>query len=77
MWYLEALGSMETEHDNGEHVLYWKHRDLLWCLGSRVQKGKELNDFQRNLLDIEILSNLRFGSLETRDTSVIVRYSRK
>ncbi len=37
----------------------------------RVQKGKELNDFQRNLLDIEILSNLRFGSLEIRDTSVM------
>jgi len=36
----------------------------------RVQKGKELNDFQRDLLDIEILSNLRFGSLEIRDTSV-------
>ncbi len=36
----------------------------------RVQKGKELNDFQRNLLDIEILSNLSFGSLEIRDTSV-------
>ncbi len=36
----------------------------------RVQKGKELNDFQRNLLDVEILSNLRFGSLEIRDTSV-------
>ncbi len=36
----------------------------------RVQKGKELNDFQRNPLDIEILSNLRFGSLEIRDTSV-------
>jgi hypothetical protein len=35
-----------------------------------VEKGKELNDFQRNLLDIEILSNLRFGSLEIRDTSV-------
>jgi hypothetical protein len=35
-----------------------------------VQKGKELNDFQRHLLDIEILSNLRFGSLEIRDTSV-------
>jgi hypothetical protein len=34
-----------------------------------VQKGKELNDFQRNYLDIEILSNLRFGSLEIRDTS--------
>ncbi len=33
-------------------------------------KGKELNDFQRNPLDIEILSNLRFGSLEIRDTSV-------
>jgi hypothetical protein len=36
----------------------------------RVPKVKELNDFQRNLLDIEILSNLRFGSLEIRDTSV-------
>ena len=36
----------------------------------RVQKGKELNDFQRNLLDIEILSNLMFNSLEIRDTSV-------
>jgi hypothetical protein len=35
-----------------------------------VQKGKELNDFQRNLLDIEILSSLRFGYLEIRDTSV-------
>jgi len=35
-----------------------------------VQKGKELNDFQRNLLVIEIFSNLRFGSLEIRDTSV-------
>ena len=33
----------------------------------RVQEGKELHDFQRNLLDIEILSNLRFGS---RDASV-------
>jgi hypothetical protein len=32
----------------------------------RVQKGKELNDFQRNLLDIEILSNLRFVFLEIR-----------
>ena len=35
-----------------------------------MQKGKEQNDFQRNLLDIEILSNLRFGSIEIRDTSV-------
>jgi hypothetical protein len=37
-----------------------------------VQKGKELNDFLRNPLDIdiEILSNLRFGSLEIRDTSI-------
>ncbi len=35
-----------------------------------MQKGKELNDFQRIPLDIEILSNLRFGSLEIRDTSV-------
>jgi hypothetical protein len=34
------------------------------------EKGKELNDFQRNPLDIEILSNMRFGSLEIRDTSV-------
>ena len=41
-----------------------------------MQKGKELNDIQRNPLDIEILSNLRFGSLEIRDTSVIVRYLR-
>ena len=35
-----------------------------------MQKGKEQNDFQRNLLDIEILSNLMFNSLEIRDTSV-------
>ena len=35
-----------------------------------MEKGKELNDFQRNPLEIEILSNLRFGSLEIRDTSV-------
>jgi hypothetical protein len=35
-----------------------------------VQKGKELNDFQRNPLDIEILSKLRFVSLEIRDLSV-------
>ncbi len=37
-----------------------------------MQKGKELNDFLRNPLDIdiEILSNLRFGSLEIRDTSI-------
>jgi hypothetical protein len=35
-----------------------------------MQKGKELNDFQRIPLEIEILSNLRFGSLEIRDTSV-------
>jgi hypothetical protein len=33
-----------------------------------MQKGKELNDFQRNLLDIEIPSNLRFGFLKIRDT---------
>ncbi len=46
--------------------LYWETR-ARFC---RVQKGKELNDFQRNPLDIEILSNLRFGSLEIRDTSV-------
>jgi hypothetical protein len=37
-----------------------------------VEKGKELNDFQRNPVDIEILSNLRFGSLEIRDTSVTI-----
>ena len=35
-----------------------------------MQKGKELNDFQRIPHEIEILSNLRFGSLEIRDTSV-------
>ncbi len=35
-----------------------------------MEKGKELNDFQRNLLDRENLSNLRFGSLEIRDTSI-------
>ena len=35
-----------------------------------MQKGKELNDFQRNPLEIEILGILRFGSLENRDTSV-------
>jgi hypothetical protein len=44
------------------------------CLGSRLpvecRREKELNDLQRNPLDIEILSNLRFGSLESRDTSV-------
>ena len=34
------------------------------------RREKELNDLQRNPLDIEILSNLRFGSLEIRDTSV-------
>ena len=36
----------------------------------RMQKEKELNDFQRIPLEIEIVSNLRFGSLEIRDTSV-------
>ena len=35
-----------------------------------MQKGKELNDFQRIPQEIEIISNLRFGSLEIRDTSV-------
>ncbi len=44
--------------------------DELLKRACRVQKGKELNDFQRIPLDIEILSNLRFGSLEIRDTSV-------
>jgi hypothetical protein len=41
-------------------------------VGGRVEcrREKELNDFQRNPLDIEILSNLRFGCLEIRDTSV-------
>jgi hypothetical protein len=34
------------------------------------RREKELNDLQRIPLDIEILSNLRFGSLEIRDTSV-------
>jgi len=34
-----------------------------------VQRGKELNDFQRDLLDIEIIANLRFGSLEIRHFS--------
>jgi hypothetical protein len=33
-----------------------------------VQKGKELNDVLRYLLDLEIPSNLRFSSLEIRDT---------
>ncbi len=47
-----------------------EHRQVAGGWVCRVQKGKELNDFQRNLLDIEILSNLRFGSLEIRDTSV-------
>ncbi len=35
-----------------------------------MQKAKELNDFQRIPLEIEILSNLRFDSHEIRDTSV-------
>ena len=35
----------------------------------RMQKEKELNDFQRIPLEIEIVSNLRFDSLEIRDTS--------
>ncbi len=35
-----------------------------------MQKGKELNDFQRNLLDVEILSKLRFDSLEIRDMQI-------
>jgi hypothetical protein len=41
-------------------------------VGGRVEcrREKELNDLQRIPLDIEILSNLRFGSLEIRDTSV-------
>jgi hypothetical protein len=40
-------------------------------VGGRVEcrREKELNDLQRIPLDIEILSNLRFGSLEIRDTS--------
>ena len=42
--------------------------------GVSTAAGKELNDFQRIPLEIEILSNLRFGSLEIRDTSVIPGY---
>ncbi len=45
-------------------------RDESSSQSCRVLKGKELNDFQRYLLDIEIPSNLRFDSLEIRDTSV-------
>jgi hypothetical protein len=57
----------------------WQHSNSLYWSLSRVQKGKELNDFQRNPLDIEILSNLRFGSLEIRDTSVtmVTNHSQK
>jgi hypothetical protein len=54
-------------------LLNQKRTNGVSVLECRVQKGKELNGFQRNLLDIEVLSNLRFGSLEIR---VIVRYSR-
>jgi hypothetical protein len=43
---------------------------LLHTCGDVPHGLLETNDFQRNLLDIEILSNLRFGSLEIRDTSV-------
>jgi hypothetical protein len=45
-------------------------RRVLFCNRVECRREKELNDFQRNPLDIEILSNLRFGSLEIRDTSV-------
>jgi hypothetical protein len=57
-------------HDDLLLVTTRFERECVSALGCRVQKGKELNDFQRNPLDIEILSNLRFGSLEIRDTSV-------
>jgi hypothetical protein len=52
-----------------KHRKFFNHFYYTWST-CRVQKGKELNDFQRNPLDIGILSNLRFGSLEIRDTSV-------
>ena len=61
------------------HLLYW-YISTMSRFSGRVQKGKELNDLQRNPLDIKILSNLRFGSLEIRDTSVTTvtnKYSRK
>jgi hypothetical protein len=45
-------------------------RRVLFFNRVECRREKELNDFQRNPLDIEILSNLRFGSLEIRDTSV-------
>ncbi len=53
---------------------FWITRDesSSAIVSNRVEcrREKELNDLQRNPLDIEILSNLRFGSLEIRDTSV-------
>ena len=45
-------------------------RRVLFCNRVECRREKALNDSQRNPLDIEILSNLRFGSLEIRDTSV-------
>jgi hypothetical protein len=45
-------------------------RRVLLCNRVECRREKELNDLQRIPLDIEILSNLRFGSLEIRDTSV-------
>jgi hypothetical protein len=45
-------------------------RRVLFCNRVECRREKELNDLQRIPLDIEILSNLRFGSLEIRDTSV-------
>ncbi len=44
-------------------------RRVLFCNRVECRREKELNDLQRIPLDIEILSNLRFGSLEIRDTS--------
>jgi hypothetical protein len=64
VWRLTIDSFQEEMH---YALLVLVRRSVKMC---RVQKGKELNDFQRNLLDIEILSNLRFGSLEIRDTSV-------
>ncbi len=58
------VGVVSTE---GKRTELFSEKSL--NLACQRQKGKELNDFQRNLLDIEILSNLRFGSLEIRHFS--------
>jgi hypothetical protein len=68
-WDLASCESVSSRDSDVYLQLYTKRRKPRER-GCRLQKGKELNDFQRNLLDIEILSNLRFGSLEIRDTSV-------